>query len=67
MRPKTKLKPGKTNREDRLNFVDFWAEFVRDNPDEVWSKQQKELIDPQMENAKSYPLSHKECLKIKGR
>tara|TARA_Y100000034_G_C6801305_1_gene359430 strand:- start:360 stop:530 length:171 start_codon:yes stop_codon:yes gene_type:complete len=49
-----KLKPGKTNKEDRMNFVEYWAEFVRDNKDEVWSKQQKKLIDSQIKNSREF-------------
>ena len=45
------LKPGKTNKEDRLNFICYWAEYIRTNPDEKWSTQQKKLIDSQISNA----------------
>jgi len=48
-----KLKPGKTNKEDRMNFVRYWAEYVRTHDDEDWSKQQKVLIDSQLENSKN--------------
>jgi hypothetical protein len=41
------MKPGKTNKQDRINFVKFWAEYVRTHSDEEWSKQQKVLIDSQ--------------------
>ena len=30
-----KLKPGRDNKEDRMNFVDYWANYVKNNPDEV--------------------------------
>lgn len=39
------MKPGRTNREDRLNFVEFWANYVRTHSDEEWSRQQNVLID----------------------
>ncbi|HRZ85887.1 MAG TPA: hypothetical protein P5277_03840 [Candidatus Paceibacterota bacterium] len=39
------MEPGKNNKEDRLNFVDFWAEYVRTHTDEEWSKQQNILIN----------------------
>ena len=42
------MKPGKTNKEDRLNFVDYWAEYVRTHSDEEWSRQQNVLIDSQI-------------------
>lgn len=59
------LKPGKGNREDRMNFVEYWADYVRTHPDEDWSKQQKIIIDSQIQNARHYKLTPKEYLKIK--
>ena len=41
------MKPGRTNEEDRMNFIEFWAEYIRTHSDEDWSKQQKVLIDSQ--------------------
>lgn len=48
-----KLKPGKNNEEDRMNFVRYWAEYVRTHDDEDWSKQQKVIIDSQLESSKN--------------
>jgi len=45
---KTLMKPGKNNREDRLNFVKFWANYIKTHSDEEWSEQQRVLIDGQM-------------------
>ncbi|MBU2639776.1 MAG: hypothetical protein KKG75_03680 [Nanoarchaeota archaeon] len=59
-----KLKVGKTNTEDRMNFIEYWARFVRDNKDEVWSKQQKVLVDSQFEGSKKVSL--KEYLNYKN-
>jgi len=42
------MKPGKNNKEDRLNFVKFWANYVKTHSDEEWSKQQNILIDSQI-------------------
>jgi len=42
------MKPGGTNQEDRINFVKFWAEYVRTHEDKDWSKQQNFLIDSQI-------------------
>ncbi len=39
------LKPGRNNREERMNFVEFWAEFVRTHSDKEWSRQQNNLIN----------------------
>jgi len=43
-----KLKPGKDNKEERENFVQFWAEFVKTHSDEEWSRQQNIVIDSQI-------------------
>ena len=47
---------------DRIGFVKYWAKFVRENPDEVWSKQQAVVINSQL---KSKQLSRKQYLMIK--
>ena len=59
------LKPGKDNKEERMNFVEYWADFVKNNPDKIWSKQQKILIDSQIENARNFKISRKDYLEIK--
>ena len=46
------MKPGKNNREDRLNFIKYWADYVKSHNDKKWSKQQKMLIDSQINNSK---------------
>lgn len=60
------LKPGKDNREERMNFVEYWADYVRTHPDKEWSGQQKILIDSQIKNARQSKLTPKEYLEIKG-
>lgn len=42
------LKPGKNNKEERINFVKFWAEYVKSHKDEEWSSQQNVVINSQM-------------------
>jgi len=46
------MKPGKTNAEDRMNFVKFWAEFVKTHSDKEWSRQQNMLINSQIQNSR---------------
>ncbi|MBI2653558.1 hypothetical protein HYX02_01980 [Candidatus Woesearchaeota archaeon] len=60
------LKPGKDNREERMNFVEYWAEYVRTHSDKEWSKQQNILINSIMKNAKNSKLTPQQYLKIKG-
>ena len=43
------MKPGKDNSEDRLNFVKYWANYVKTHKDEEWSKQQNMLINSQID------------------
>ena len=37
------------NFEERLRFIDLWVDYIKKTPNEVWSAQQKELIDAQVE------------------
>ena len=60
-----KLKSDKDNKQERMNFVEYWAEFVKNNPDKVWSKQQKLLIDSQIKNAQNFKISRKDYLEMK--
>ena len=39
------MKPGKTNKEDRLNFVEFWVNYMKSHSDKEWSNQQNILIN----------------------
>jgi len=51
----------------RMDFVEKWAKFVAEHPDEEWSKLQAELIDSQLENAKQVKLTKEQvdCIKKK--
>jgi len=42
------MKPGRTNQEDRMNFVKFWANYVKTHSDKEWSEQQNIVINGQM-------------------
>lgn len=37
------------NFQERLQFIKFWAAYVKTHADEEWSSKQKELIDSQYE------------------
>lgn len=43
------MKPGKNNKEDRVNFIKFWANYIKTHSDEDWSEQQNIVIDSQIE------------------
>ena len=42
------MKPGETNKEDRINFVKFWANYIKTHEDKDWSVQQNIVINSQM-------------------
>ena len=56
----------KTNNEDRMWFVEYWANYVKTHSDKEWSRQQNVLINSIMQNAKNSKLTPKEYLRIKG-
>jgi len=49
-----------------MNFVEHWADYVRKNPDRIWSRQQNILINSQIKNARENKLSKEIYLRIKG-
>ena len=50
------------NAQERLEFVEFWAEYIRSHSDEEWSKQQNELINSQIRNVKDLGNSNHQNL-----
>ena len=44
------MKPGKTNKEDRINFIKYWVKFIKTHSDKEWSKQQNLLINSVIKN-----------------
>jgi hypothetical protein len=40
-----KLIASKNRRQDRLNYVKYWAEYIKTHSDEEWSRQQNILIN----------------------
>jgi len=55
-------KEKKKNAQERLEFVEFWAEYIRSHSDEEWSKQQNELINSQIKNVKDLGNSNHQNL-----
>ncbi|MBU0628357.1 MAG: hypothetical protein KKC75_04150 [Nanoarchaeota archaeon] len=60
------LKVSKDNKESRMNFVKYWADYVRSHPDKVWSRQQNILINSQLQGARALKLTPKDYLRVKG-
>ncbi|MBI2499839.1 hypothetical protein HYV88_06355 [Candidatus Woesearchaeota archaeon] len=42
------LKPGRTNKEERLNFIKFWVNYMKTHTDKEWSEQQNTIINSQI-------------------
>jgi len=60
-----KLKPSLNNAESRMNFVDYWANFVRTHSDKEWGEQHTRFINSLMLSAKSYPFTPRKYLEMK--
>ena len=41
----------KKNQEERLRFVDTWADYVKSHSDKEWSKQQNIIINSCLRSA----------------
>ena len=39
------------NFQSRLAFVRFWANYVRNKPNKIWSREQSELINSLLKTA----------------
>ncbi|NJE03482.1 hypothetical protein E3E27_04940 [Thermococcus sp. MV11] len=50
---------------ERISFIRTYVERLKKNPNEVF-KEQVEFINSLMKSAKTFPLSKKEYLKMKG-
>lgn len=56
----------KKNKEERIEFVKFWAGFVKTNKNETWSKQQADFINSVM-NGNYLKLKPELYLKVKSK
>lgn len=36
------------NAKERLKFIEYWANYIKNHSDKEWSSQQKKLIDAQI-------------------
>lgn len=44
--------PDEENKEERLRFVDRWADYVKSHDDRDWSRQQNVIINSCIKTAK---------------
>jgi hypothetical protein len=48
VKKKKYMKAGKNNKQDRINFVKFWANYIKTHSDKEWSEQQNIVINSQI-------------------
>lgn len=41
----------KQNAKERLEYIDYWVNYIKTHSDKKWSKHQNVLIDSQMQKA----------------
>ncbi len=59
------MENSKRDMRERIEFIKLYVEWLKRTPNEVWSRQQAEFINALLENARNFPLSKREYLKIK--
>ena len=52
----------KKNQQERMRFIDKWAEYVKNHSDKEWSKQQNKIINS---NLKSASMNKEQFFKMK--
>ena len=53
----------KQNNKERMEFVSFWAKYVREHDDKDWSRQQNVIINSCMRSAN---ISKESFLRMKN-
>lgn len=51
--------------DERMKFVEKWANYVKESPDREWSRQQAILINSQIRNARKIGLTREQVDYIK--
>lgn len=52
------------NLKERIDFIRYYVQWIKKTPNEVWSKQQAELIDSFMQNARNFKISPEKYLEM---
>jgi hypothetical protein len=53
------------NRKERMDFVRWYAAWVKEVPNSTWSAMQADIIDSFLANAENFALSRKQYLAMK--
>ncbi|MCH7660760.1 MAG: hypothetical protein IH933_09345 [Euryarchaeota archaeon] len=55
------------NREQRLEAVKHWAQYIKENPPEDWGSQQNRLINSQLRSARESDLNGEHYRRVRER
>ena len=56
----------KKNFEDRLKFIEYWIEYIKEHSDKEWSEGQGKFIDAQYSMAKRFEKNYKKYVREKS-
>jgi hypothetical protein len=54
----------KENNKQRIEWIKMWVEYMKKNSNEVWSRQQADLINSVMRSANMNPDNYLEIKKL---
>jgi hypothetical protein len=54
------------NREQRIKAVKRWAEYIKENPPEVWGPQQNKVVNSQLQAARESGLDAEHYRRIRN-
>ncbi|MBN1762034.1 MAG: hypothetical protein JW878_02990 [Methanomicrobia archaeon] len=52
------------NKKERLEFIHYYADWVKRMPNEIWSRQQADLIDSFMLNTRNFKMTPESYLEM---
>ncbi len=52
------------NLKERIEFIRYYVQWIKKTSNEIWSKQQAELIDSFMQNARNFKTSPEKYLEM---
>ncbi len=47
------------NFKERLKFISYWVKFIKEHPDEEWSRQQNIIINSQLKQERKIEVKNK--------
>lgn len=55
------------NFRERLRFVSYWVNYIKNHPDKEWSKQQNIVIDSQLKSLEKFGKKNSKNKKKKSK